>query len=269
MLGTVRELADRLRRLDKAVRTIKTKQVFQKPVREQARDAVDEYFRAVRDKLVAGGFSDDHLRELDSNMHRLLEVAHRNSTVKVFRATIKDLSSQLLAVEKRALGLRVTAGAAGLDAVDRLIIDTLGQLLPPAASSYEQAIIDLRSLDRLSWRGPATDFRESLRETLDHLAPDEAVAAEPGFKLEKDMAGPTMKQKVRFILRKRGLPKSAMQSPESATQAVDEIVGTFVRGVYSRSSVSTHTPTDRNEILRVRDWVRIAMCELLEVRVGA
>ena len=57
-----------------------------------------------------------------------------------------------------------------------------------------------------------------------------------------------------------------MQSPETAAEAVDELVGAFVRSVYSRSSVSTHTPTDRSEILRIRDWVRLALCELLEVR---
>lgn len=92
---------------------------------------------------------------------------------------------------------------------------------------------------------------------------------EPGFKLERDASGPTMKQKVRYILRKRGTSRTAMQSPETATQAVDEIVGTFVRSVYSRSSVSAHIPTDWNEILRIRDWVRAAFCELLEVRIGA
>src|SRR5215813_4953230 len=58
----------------------------------------------------------------------------------------------------------------------------------------------------------------------DHLAPNDAVVGGPGFKLEKDAAtGPTMKQKVRHILRKRGIGKTAMQSPEAATQAVDEI----------------------------------------------
>jgi len=104
---------------------------------------------------------------------------------------------------------------------------------------------------------------------LDHLAPDTDVMDEPGFKLEKDLSLPTMKQKVRFILRKRGLGRTAMQSTETATQAVEEIVGTFIRNVYSRSSVSTHTPTDRNEILRIRDWVKIALCELLEIRIEA
>jgi hypothetical protein len=129
-------------------------------------------------------------------------------------------------------------------------------------------MLDLRAAERLSWRGPATDLREALRETLDHLAPDDDVTSAPGFKLEKDANGPTMKQKVRHILRSRGVGKSEFQTPEAATQAVDEIVGTFVRGVYTRSSVSTHTPTDRAEILRIRDWVRVAFCELLAIRVG-
>lgn len=38
--------------------------------------------------------------------------------------------------------------------------------------------------------------------------------------------------------------ETAMQSPETAAEAVDELVGTFVRSVYSRSSVWTHTPIE-------------------------
>jgi hypothetical protein len=56
--------------------------------------------------------------------------------------------------------------------LDRQIIETLEKLLPSAAASYKQGASDLKQAQRYSWRGPATDFRESLRETLDHLAPD-------------------------------------------------------------------------------------------------
>ena len=156
--------------------------------------------------------------------------------------------------------------AVTLEAVDKRILDTLIQLAPSAALSYEQALLDIGNDSRLSWRGPATDLREALRETLDQLAPDKQVAAQPGFRLEKDCSGPTMKQKVRFVLARRGRPKSAMEAPEQAAVAVEEAVGAFVRSVYTRSSVSTHTPTDKDEILRVRDWVRVALCELLEAR---
>jgi hypothetical protein len=238
-------------------------------LKEEAREIVDSYFREARDRIVIGGVEPQVLSDVDAGMQHLLEISRKNSVAGTYRSRLKRLSLALAEIEKLALRAGTGAAQAELEPVDRLIIGTLTTLLPPAARSYEQAIRDLRVTTRLSWRGPATDLRESLRETLDHLAPDTAVLAEPGFKLEKDAIGPTMKQKVRFILRKRGLSRSAMQSSESATQAVDEIVGTFIRTVYTRSSVSTHTPTDRNEILRIRDWVRVALCELLEIRVGA
>jgi len=199
-------------------------------------------------------------------MHRLLETAQRHSNSGTYRATLKELDRQLHKAEKQALVAGSSGRVSHHEPVDQLILTTLAGLLPSAARSYEQALTDLKAPERLSWRGPATDFREALREALDHLAPDDEVIAMPGYKQEKDVDGPTMKQKVRHILRKRGVGKNAMQSQEAATQAVDEIVGTFVRGVYTRSSISTHTPTDRDEILRIRDFVRLALCELLAIR---
>src|SRR6266567_1527624 len=98
--------------------------------------------------------------------------------------------------------------------------------------------------------------REALRETLDHLAPDNDVVSEKGCKLESGLPKPTMKQKVCFILRKRGIKKAALDNPAQAAQAVEDTVGGFVRSVYTRSSVSTHTPIDKREVLRIRDWVR-------------
>ena len=154
------------------------------------------------------------------------------------------------------------------DAVDRIIVDTLRSLVPSAALAYEQGLVDLSSASRLSRRGPATDFREALTETLDHLAPDDAVKAQTGYKPEPNTHGPTMKQKVRYVLRQRNKSKLAVESSEMAVESVDGIVGGFVRSVYSRSSMSTHTPANRDEVIRVRDFVKLALCELLEIRVG-
>lgn len=269
MLNSLRSIDASLKGLDKSVRELTTKQVFKASVKEDACQVVDNYFREVRDRLAVGGVDSDTLLSLDRDMHELLEMSRKNSAVQTYRSQIKKMRKHLLSAEKSALNLSGTHGVTQLEEVDRMIINTLTSLLPSAARSYEQAMRDLRSADRLSWRGPATDLRESLRETLDHLAPDKDVVEQPGFKLEKDTTAPTMKQKVRFIMRKRGTRRSAAESPEAAAQAVDEIVGTFVRSVYRRSSVSTHTPTDRNEVLRIRDWVRVALCELLAIRVGA
>jgi hypothetical protein len=267
MLANVRTLMEHVHRLDRDVRPLKGKQVFKTAIRQGAKEVVDAYFREHRDPLAIAGIS--NVQDLDAGMHRLLETAQRHSTAATYRAALKELDHQLHQAEKHALVVGSASRAVHHEPVDQLILTTLASLVPSAARSYEQALSDLKAPERLSWRGPATDLREALRETLDHLAPDDEVVEAPGFKPEKAATGPTMKQKVRHILRKRGVGKSAMQSPEAATQAVDEIVGTFVRGVYTRSSISTHTPTDRAEILRIRDWVRVALCELLEVRVGA
>lgn len=195
MLANVRSLADRIRILDKSVRPLKGKQVFKKAIRDDAREAVDVYFREHREPLLIGGLS--NVADLDTGMHSLLEVAQRNSTATTYRAALRQLDACLRAAEKQALVSGSSGPMAQWEPVDKLILATLAGLLPSAARSYEQAISDLRSAERLSWRGPATDLREALRETLDLLAPDEQVLGEPGFKLEKDTNGPTMKQKVR------------------------------------------------------------------------
>jgi len=75
-----------------------------------------------------------------------------------------------------------------------------------------------------------------------------------------------MSQKVRYVLGQRGLGRSGTKPAEDAAAAVDAAVGSFVRSVYSRSNVSTHTPTDKAEVIRVRDLVRVALTELLEIR---
>jgi hypothetical protein len=264
MLMTIRQFLSELRRYDKDIRQVRNKQVFNAAIKERGRGIVDRYFREAREQLVISGITD--LSSIDSAMQHLLEITQKNSAVATYRSQIRAVEEKLKKVEQELL-LPRTSGQPEREPVDDMIIGALSNILPSAARSYEQAICDLRSKVRLSWRGPATDLRESLRETLDHLAPDDDVTKEAGFKLEKDALSPTMKQKVRYILRKRGVGRTAMQAPESATEAIDELMGTFVRGVYSRSSVSTHTPTDRNEILRIRDLVRVSLCELLQVRM--
>jgi hypothetical protein len=175
-------------------------------------------------------------------------------------------AKQLLVKLEGAALTSATARSAGRrTATDQLIIETLRDVCPTAAAAYSQALVDLGADKRESWRGPATDLREALRETLDVLAPDEAITKESGFKLEKDAHRPTMKQKVRYILKKRDTPHGAMAAPESAVQGIEDILGGITRSVYNRTSISTHTATDKKEVVRVHAWVRLVMCDLLEV----
>ena len=92
--------------------------------------------------------------------------------------------------------------------------------------------------------------------------------ASAGFKLEGDAKRPTMKQKVRYVLKNRGVPSGAMGTPESAVVGVEEFVGGLTRSVYTRSSVSAHTATTRAEASRILAWVRLVICELLEIPLG-
>ena len=214
MLQSVRDLQALVSQLDREVKKTRTAQIYQESVREGARAIVDTYFRVTRPDFKKLSISDELLLPADGVVHSLLEATHHHSAAGTYKNAIKAVHSSLRELEKLALvhvGGNPTGGALQVDAVDRAIIGTLQKLLPSAACSYEQAIRDLGGVVRLSWRGPATDLREALRETLDHLAPDANVTAQPGFKLEANTSGPTMKQKVRYILRQRGMAKGAIE----------------------------------------------------------
>ncbi len=198
-------------------------------------------------------------------MQELLDASHKNASVAGLKALLKRIISALRALEAMLLQAGASAPLLREEPLDTRILETLGRLLPSAGLSYRQALTDLRSPARFSWRGPATDLREALREVLDHLAPDADVTSQHGFRLEPDTKGPTMKQKARYVLSKRGHSRAAVDAPAEAAAAVEEIMGSFIRSVYTRSNLSTHTPTDKSEVLRVRGLVRIALSELLEL----
>lgn len=148
---------------------------------------------------------------------------------------------------------------------EQLVIATLRQLSPSAACSFEQGLRDLASEERVSWRGSVVEFREALRDVLDKLAPDEDVETQPGYKQEKDTHGPTMKQKVLFILKSRKTPSSETKAVVDSVNVVDEMVSSFVRSVYQRSSTATHLAAGRMEANRVRAYVTLALLEILAI----
>ncbi len=241
-------------------------QVTSKKEREGLQELVDHYFRDVRASLLSHAASSEFVSQIDTEIQDLLVCSHKRTKRSVLKRSLSHLKKKLIQLDAHTVALVATGSTTAPDSVDRKVIETLHRLVPSAALSYEQALLDIDGPDRKSWRGPATDLREALRETLDHLAPDRDVTSHPGFKLEPDVKEPTMKQKVRFVLRKRGVSTTLSETPEKAVESVEVAIASFVRSVYSRSSISTHTPTDRAEVLRVRDWVRIVLCELLEIR---
>jgi hypothetical protein len=241
--------------------------MFSKVFREDTKSLVQAYFAEYRTAALSAGLAEGSLSALDAEMQQLLTHAQK-CTVKVkYGATLKRIRTTLDEFEIdmiRLAAVRPRDGAAP-EARDGAILETLAKVCPSAAASYRQGLCDLRSHERLSWRGTATEFREALREVLDLLAPDDAVTSQPGFKAERDMSGPTMKQKTAFILKSRQVGSAGIDTAVRGVEVIEQKTGAFVRSVYTRASSSTHGHASRQEVGSIRDHVALILAELLEV----
>lgn len=255
--------------LKRQLNNSKAIQVNSETVRNATRDLVQSYFRSVRPELKTLGLSDESLLLLDRPSQVLLRLSsgrnRRTSYKKELRAI--TIARSPLGIEREEL-FSISAGAgnhSSISAVEIQILETLRKIISSAAVSYEQALNDLHGPDRLSYRGTATELREALREVLDHLAPDEEVSNSDGFKLEPNAQKPTMKQKARFILSARGVPKNSMSSPQDAIQRIEDSSASLARSIYARSSISTHVATTKGEVMTMKMYVDTVFSELLQI----
>ncbi len=139
-------------------------------------------------------------------------------------------------------------------------------MVPSAAASYIQGILDLASPEKVSYRGCACEFREAFRETLDYLAPDEEVMKAQGYTPEKDRKTPTMKQKVRFILKSRGLNQTRSNVTEKSLELIESLHGDIARAIYDRASLATHLETTREEVFQLKRYVDTIFFDLLAIQ---
>ncbi len=251
----------------------KSVNVNKEALRTEVREFVQEYFRSLRPTLVNLGLNDDVLAGLDGPAQELLRLATGQNARALYLRSLRALRRARVAVEtERELKLGQAATASHFDivtsGVESQILTTLRRLLPSAGLSYKQALRDLQGVPRLSYRGTADELREALRELLDHLAPDADVMKSPGFKLEKDAARPTMKQKAQLLLKARGVVSEALATPRDAIQRVEGASASLARSVYTRGSVSTHVATTREEVLTMKPYVDGVLAELLQVHHG-
>jgi Predicted pPIWI-associating nuclease len=186
-------------------------------------------------------------------------IERRSVQLKAFGVTFARADIQKLLPPQNS----VKAEAIAHTEEDEQIIDKLDALVPSAALSYKQAILDLKDDSRVSFRGPALELREALREILDHLAPDSEVMAASGYVQEKDRAGPMMKQKVRFILKKKG-KRTSSDAPEQTVTAFEEAIAALTRAVYERSSKATHVASERQTVVQLRRYVVAILHEIIE-----
>jgi hypothetical protein len=268
MVERLRGLQGKCTGLLGALRRIRSREVNSASDRQSARGLVDVYFSDTRPVLRACGMPDDRLAPLDVLMQGLLRKAQRKTRRTVYVELVGKIAREVNELEIDA-AVRASLPATTADAVmpeqDRRIVGTLQGLCPSAAASYSQGMRDLGGPERLSWRGPATEFREALRQTVDLLAPDDKLAVEPGFQLEPKMTRPSLRQKARFILKSRRRPGRAIDATTEAIGIVDEKVAAFVPTVYGQASQSLHGQSSREEVRSIRNFVRTVLAEILEI----
>lgn len=239
-------------------------------LRDMARKVVQDYFRSARPELQALGIRESELGLLDDEMQGLLRLSNGRNAKRSYAANLRrsqEISERIEVEREKRLGEASAAGSRlpARSGIEDRILRTLASLAPGAALSYEQALRDLADVNRISFRGTANELREALRETLDILAPARDVMAVDGFKLEAGQTGPTQKQRVRHVLRVRGLGKTARQTPEAAASLVDELTASLTRASYERSSVAVHIASTRKDVLQMKMYVDSVLAELLEI----
>lgn len=267
MSDQIQEVSNALESVERCLRKVKALHVNSAEAKSCVRDFVRGYFGQSRLQLLALVSAEVELAPLDGLMQDLLRHSQRRARLGDYRQCLTAAKRALSEIELRSLAsLHAPASIAGFEPRQTRILESLRKINAPAADAYEQGLCDLQTGGRKSWRGTAVEFREALRELLDTLAPDAALTSQPGFKLEPDTKGPTMKQKAVFVLRARHPKDSQTKAFTEAVAVVEESIGKFVRSVYAQSSVRVHLASSQDEVRRVRDYVTLVLGELLEVK---
>jgi len=243
---------------------VTTTHVNSPELRAEANDLSLRYLRTTRSHLNAAGLNDE-ARVLDSAFEALLQLSDGNNNVSSYKKSanlIRKAGPKIRALLAKSAG---AARSGGLSLDEKRLIETLGALVPTAAVSYQQALADLSDSNRMSFRGPALELREALREVLDHLAPDKDVSEADGFQLEKGLTKQTMKQKVRFILKARGKGKTTIGPPEDSVNRIEGLVADVTRSVADLSSIATHVATEKQNVVSVKRYIDAVLHDILEL----
>jgi hypothetical protein len=266
MSNHIDQLSQALESAERSLRKVKALHVNTAETKSNVRELVRSYFEQARPTMLAALSGEGEMTLFDGAMQELLRCTQRRTRVEDYRRSLAASKRALSEIELRSLGsLGGSTPNTSFEPRQARILENLRKVNAAAADSYEQGLLDLRGGNRKSWRGTAVEFREALRELLDTLAPDAEVTGQPGFKLEPDAKGPTMKQKAMFILRARRPKGPQAKTFGDAVEVIEESIGKFVRSVYTHSSVGVHVASSKDEVRSIRDYVTLVLGELLEV----
>jgi hypothetical protein len=243
---------------------VSTVNVNSNSMRSEVAALAERYLISTRPFLNGSELAKDR-DELDSAFSTLLQLTHGRNALSSYKKQVKRIKRLIPGLTTKIAISASDEEGNRLSVEEEKLIQTVENLVPSAALSYQQAIRDLNDKDRLSFRGPALELREALRETLDQLAPDTDVMASPSWKPEGDRKTPTTKQKVRFILSARGVGKSGREVPEDTADTVDELIAGLTRSVQNMSSLATHVATEKTNVRRVKRYIDALLLDILEL----
>lgn len=147
--------------------------------------------------------------------------------------------------------------------VPNALYNALLEVSKPLAKSYAQVKLDIDNDQRVSWAGTAHEIRQILSSLLQILAPDELVEKQVGFQFEKGQNRPTQKQRVAFILKKKGSDDRVKEVVENVVE-LDSIIEKLVRGIYTRASDAAHTYKNKKEVEHILRYFETFMPDLLD-----
>jgi hypothetical protein len=263
-LDALNVLGDRLADLAKIAGAGRATTLSPSAVQPITRDIAKTYFESVRTELSGVQNRAGLVEEIDFVIQALLGLSGEKSEKGAYLGQVAELRPYLLEATIDLMKSRGTAQLV-LSRTERAILETLIAILPSSAASYEQALRDITQSAKVSWRGTGLELRETLREVMDHLAPDDKVMAAPGFQLEPRQDRPTQRQKVRFILRARRSSGAEVNVAESTLETVDASIAGLARSTYTRGSVSAHVGSSPDGIRNLKRYVDALLADLLGI----
>ncbi len=142
------------------------------------------------------------------------------------------------------------------------VLKRLRQLSAALSASLEQCLRDLNDFTRLSYMGPAGEVREVLRATIQQLAPDDEIRAQPWFVGHKqgDKINPTQSERTRLAVQKRG---GNTDQARSTDELVEVLVAKISRETYAVGSKAFHAGTVQEDVQKLTGWVFMLLDEVL------
>jgi len=261
------DLLNALRFLREVIQHVRTQNVNTEDDKQTAIQTGTLYFKTCRPFVLALGKPSEFIEKYDSLWQALIKLAHGNNSKRTYQRLVTQLYRITTDISVYSKMLPDQPPVVIFTSDEEKLIATLDKIIPSAADSYKQGLIDLQTkTPRLSFRGVAGELREVLREMLDYLAPDTEVMSDPNYHNEPGQTKPTMGQKVRHILRSRRRSKSQRETTEKSIELIEQLSGEIARGVYTRASQATHLETTKSEVGQIKRYLDTVLFDLLEIK---